>query len=241
MKYIGIIPARMESKRLPGKPLVKIGNKTIIQRVYEQSIKCSQLNKVVVATDNIEIKKHVERFGEVILTSSKPLNGTERVGEALSFIKKKYDYILNIQGDEPFIKPSQIKSLIDICDGKNSICTLVKKIDDKKKILAPSIIKVKINSSNQALNFSRSMINNGKKNEYFKHICIYAFKYNILSEIIRLPKSRLEKLESLEQLRWLENNYKIIVNFTEEETFGIDTKEDLERANKLVSSQKQEN
>ena len=235
MRYIAVIPSRMESKRLPGKPLKKIGNKSMIQRVYEQSIKCKRFEKVIIATDNHEIKNHVERFGEVILTSSNPSNGTERVSEALNKINISYDYVINIQGDEPFIKKKQIDALLNICDGKNQICSLVKKTPYKEELKKSSIIKVVMDKNKNALFFSRNIIPIYNENAiYYKHIGLYAFKKNTIEKITKLSKSELEKIESLEQLRWLENNYKIKLAITEEDTFGIDTEEDLIKANKIV-------
>ena len=235
MRYIAVIPSRMESKRLPGKPLKKIGNKSMIQRVYEQSIKCERFEKVIVATDNDEIKKHVESFGEVVLTSSNPINGTERVSEALNKINISYDYVVNIQGDEPFIKKNQIDTLLNICNGENQICSLVKKTPYNQELRKNSIIKVVMDKNKYALYFSRNIIPTNNENAvYYKHIGLYAFKKNTIKKITELSKSELEKIESLEQLRWLENNYKIKLAITEEDTFGIDTEEDLIKANKIV-------
>ena len=235
MRYIAVIPSRMESKRLPGKPLKKIGKKSMIQRVYEQSIRCKRFEKVFVATDSKEIKNHVENFAEVIMTSSKPSNGTERVSEALNKINISYDYIINIQGDEPFIKNNQIDILIDICDGKNQICSLVKKTSYNEKLKKNSIIKVVMDKEKNALYFSRNIIPSYNESAiYYKHIGLYGFKKNIIEKITKLPKSELEKIESLEQLRWLENNYKIKLAITKEDSFGIDTEEDLINANKIV-------
>ncbi len=235
MRYIAVIPSRMESKRLPGKPLKKIGNKSMIQRVYEQSIKCERFEKVIVATDNDEIKKHVESFGEVVLTSSNPINGTERVSEALNKINISYDYVVNIQGDEPFIKKNQIDALLNICNGKNQICSLVKKTPYNQELKKNSIIKVVMDKNKNALYFSRNIIPTNNENAiYYKHIGLYAFKKNTIKKITELSKSELEKIESLEQLRWLENNYKIKLAITEEDTFGIDTEEDLIKANKII-------
>ena len=235
MRYIAIIPSRMESKRLPGKPLKKIGKKSMIQRVYEQSIRCKRFEKVFVATDSKEIKNHVENFAEVIMTSSKPSNGTERVSEALNKINISYDYIINIQGDEPFIKKNQIDILIGICDGKNQICSLVKKTSYNEKLKKNSIIKVVMDKEKNALYFSRNIIPSYNESAiYYKHIGLYGFKKNIIEKITKLPKSELEKIESLEQLRWLENNYKIKLAITKEDSFGIDTEEDLINANKIV-------
>ena len=225
----------MESKRLPGKPLKKIGKKSMIQRVYEQSIRCKRFEKVFVATDSQEIKNHVENFAEVIMTSSKPSNGTERVSEALNKINISYDYVINIQGDEPFIKNNQIDILIDICDGKNQICSLVKKTSYNEKLKKNSIIKVVMDKEKNALYFSRNIIPSYNESAiYYKHIGLYGFKKNIIEKITKLPKSELEKIESLEQLRWLENNYKIKLAITKEDSFGIDTEEDLINANKIV-------
>tara|TARA_B100000945_G_scaffold8024_1_gene6533 strand:+ start:1415 stop:2131 length:717 start_codon:yes stop_codon:yes gene_type:complete len=235
VRYIAVIPSRMESKRLPGKPLKKIGKKSMIQRVYEQSIRCKRFEKVFVATDSQEIKNHVENFSEVIMTSSKPSNGTERVSEALNKINISYDYVINIQGDEPFIKNNQIDNLIHICDGKNQICSLVKKTSYNEKLKKNSIIKVVMDKEKNALYFSRNIIPSYNESAiYYKHIGLYGFKKNIIEKITKLPKSELEKIESLEQLRWLENNYKIKLAITKEDSFGIDTEEDLINANKIV-------
>ena len=164
----------MESKRLPGKPLKKIGNKSMIQRVYEQSIKCERFEKVIVATDNDEIKKHVESFGEVVLTSSNPINGTERVSEALNKINISYDYVVNIQGDEPFIKKNQIDALLNICNGENQICSLVKKTPYNQELRKNSIIKVVMDKNKYALYFSRNIIPTNNENAvYYKHIGLY--------------------------------------------------------------------
>ena len=228
MRIIGIIPARMESSRLPGKPLIKIDGKTMIQRVYESVDKSMLFDKVIVATPDMEIYNHVDVFGDVILTSNNPLNGTERVFEAYQKLDKKFDFIVNIQGDEPFIKKEQLTDIISICDEPNKICTLVKKEKYSNNLERESIMKVVINSNNEAMYFSRSLIpyQSVKKN-YLKHICIYAYDPTTLKKIISLPPSSLEKYESLEQLRWLENGFKINVKITNYDSFSIDTKEDL--------------
>ena len=237
MKIVGIIPSRMESKRLPGKPLLKIGKKSMIQRVYESSIKCNKLNDVYVASDNEDIINHVKLFGNVIKTSSKPINGTERVYEAYLKLKKKYDFIINIQGDEPFIDPNQINDLIKICNKKNDICTLIKEQKYSDKLNKSSNIKVVINKDNEAMYFSRSLIPNENKNIlYNRHIGIYGYKPSILSKLIELNPSSLEIAESLEQLRWLENNFKIKVAKTNHDSFGIDTKNDWKVANEIVKT-----
>jgi 3-deoxy-manno-octulosonate cytidylyltransferase (CMP-KDO synthetase) len=228
MKIIGIIPARMESSRLPGKPLINIGNKSMIRRVYESAIKSDQINDLYVATPNKEIFDHVNEFGKVIKTSDNPLNGTERVHEAYQKLNKKYDYIINIQGDEPFIKKEQIEDIISICKSPNDICTLIKKEKYSNLIGRESIMKVVKNISDEAMYFSRSLIPHQKiKKDYNRHICIYAYTPAVLKKIISLKPSILELSESLEQLRWLENGYKIKLNTTKFDSFSIDTKEDL--------------
>lgn len=235
MKIIGIIPARMESSRLPGKPLIHIGGKTMIKRVYESVINSKLFSKIIVATPNKEIYDHVNEFGEVIMTSNKPLNGTERVFEAYEKINEEYDFIINIQGDEPFIKKDQLKDLISICKKPNQICTLIKEEKYSQNLERKSIMKVVKNNNNEAIYFSRLLIPYQKiKKKYFKHICIYAYDPITLNKIISLPPSSLELNESLEQLRWLENGFKIKVGITNCDSFSIDTKEDLILAKKLL-------
>ena len=218
----------MESSRLPGKPLIKIDGKTMIRRVYESVDKSMLFNKVLVATPNKEIYDHVNDFGNVIMTSNNPLNGTERVFEPYQKLDEVFDFIVNIQGDEPFIKKEQLTDILSICKEPNKICTLVKEEKYSNNLERESIMKVVINSDNEAMYFSRSLIpyQSIKKN-YLKHICIYAYDPRTLKKIISLPQSNLEKYESLEQLRWLENGYKIKIKITNYDSFSIDTKEDL--------------
>ena len=236
MKIIGIIPARMESSRLPGKPLIDIGNKSMIRRVYESVVDSKLFDKILVATPNKEIFDHVNDFGEVIMTSNNPINGTERVHEAYQKVNEDYDFIVNIQGDEPFIKKEQLSDIISICNKSNQICTLIKKEKYSEALERKSIMKVVINKNNEAMYFSRSLIphQNIKKNS-FKHICIYAYDPLTLKTLISLPPSSLEISESLEQLRWLENGFKIKVEITNSDSFSIDTKEDLILAENYIN------
>ena len=236
MKIIGIIPARMESKRLPGKPLIKIGGVSMIRRVYESVLKSNLFDKIIVTTPNQEIHDHVNEFGKAIMTSDEPVNGTERVFEAYKKLDEKFDFIVNIQGDEPFIKKEQLSDIISICKKPNEICTLVKKEEYSDNLERESIMKVVINSNNEALYFSRSLIpyQTVKKN-YLKHICIYAYDPKTLEKIISLPESSLEKYESLEQLRWLENGFNIKVKVTNFDSISIDTKEDLILAENYIN------
>ncbi len=234
MKILGIIPARYASTRFPAKPLADIGGKSMIQWVYTQAIESSKISKVVVATDDQRIFDHVTSFGaNVCMTSTDHVSGTDRCFEALTKQSDKYDYVINIQGDEPFIAPKQIDLLGSLLDGKTELATLAKKIDDPEMLSNPNVVKLVKDLHNDALYFSRSMIpypRNAGSHNYFKHIGTYAYRADILEKITQLPQSSLERAESLEQLRWLENGYKIKVAETELETIGVDTPDDLEKA-----------
>ncbi len=249
MKFIGIIPARYASSRFPGKPLADMAGKPMIQRVYEQVKNC--VDSVYVATDDVRIQQAVLHFGgNVVMTSQNHRSGTDRCFEAYQKIGQGYDIIINIQGDEPFIHPEQIES-IKACftDESVQIATLVKPFnesDDFETVLFnPNSPKVVVNKNNEAMYFSRSVvpyIRNKKYTEwlhshtFYKHIGMYAYRPDILAEITRLPQSPLEQAESLEQLRWLENGYRIKVGYTYQETIGIDTPEDLEKAIQLLDA-----
>lgn len=238
MKILGIIPARYASTRFPGKPLVDVAGKPMIRRVYEQSKQSEGLDEVVVATDDERIADEVIRFGgKVELTSEKHRNGTERCAEVLERYPD-YDYVVNIQGDEPFIKPQQINGLCDLLDGNVQLGSMVKKIEDPGLLDNPSIMKVILNKFHEAIYFSRTAIpyvRDYPKAEwlqhhtFYKHICIYAYRSDILFEITNLPPGDLEISESLEQLRWIENGYKIKIGITEFESHSVDTPQDLER------------
>lgn len=243
MKFIGIIPARYASTRFPGKPLADMDGKPMIQRVYEQ-VK-GVLDAVCVATDNVRIEEAVKAFGgEVVMTSDQHRSGTDRCYEAYCKVGQGYDVVVNIQGDEPFIQPKQIEILKGcFTDDSIQIATLVKPFrpddDFETTLFNANSPKVVLNKNSEALYFSRSIIPymRGKhykewlpNHTYYKHIGLYAYRATTLQEITRLPQSSLELAESLEQLRWLENGYKIKVGITEQETIGIDTPEDMERA-----------
>jgi 3-deoxy-manno-octulosonate cytidylyltransferase (CMP-KDO synthetase) len=240
MNIIGIIPARFASTRFPAKPLADIAGKSMIQRVYMQALGSGRFMKVLVATDDQRIFDHVTDFGgEVCMTSPDHVSGTDRCYEALSLQKSTYDYVINIQGDEPFISPVQIGQLASVLEDKTELATLMKKITDEEQLFNTNIVKVVSDSSGHALYFSRSPIPHVRnaeakhwlsKTAFYKHIGMYAYRTDVLKEITRLKPSVLEKAESLEQLRWLENGYKIKVAETEIETIGVDTPEDLEVA-----------
>ena len=242
MNFIGIIPARYASSRFPGKPLIDINGKSMIQRVYEQ-VKLV-INDVYVATDDNRIAEEIKRFeGKFIMTSENHQSGTDRIAEAINLIQKnsnkKYDVVINIQGDEPFIQPEQINEIITCFDNvKTDIATLVKKIDKQEDVFDINKPKVIFDKEMNAIYFSRSPIpflrNTEKeqwylKHDFYKHIGMYAYKTEILKELTELKQTPLELAESLEQLRWIENGYKIRVAETNFDSVGIDTPEDLER------------
>jgi len=244
MQIIGIIPARYASTRFPAKPLADISGKSMIQRVYEQAKKSSSLAKVVVATDHQDIYNHVKGFGgEVSMTREDHPSGTDRCFETVSQQKEKYDYVINIQGDEPFIKPEQIDLIASKLDGKTEIATLVKAITDAEQLFNANVVKAVVSKEMKALYFSRATIPHLRnvpqekwfeKQKFFKHIGMYAYRSDILKELIQLEVSSLEKAESLEQLRWVENGFSITVAETMLETLGIDTPEDLLKAIELT-------
>jgi len=237
MPVLGLIPARYASTRFPGKPLVDIAGKSMIQRVFEQAKKCAQLDEVVVATDDERILNHVLEFGgNAVMTSTEHQSGTDRCAEvALQYTD--FEVIINIQGDEPFIDPEQISKVISCFDSPDTqLATLVKKIGSEQELFNPNSPKVIINKNSEAIYFSRLPLPyiRGQEQEnwlqyftFFKHIGIYGYRADILHQITKLPVSSLEKAESLEQLRWIENGYKIKVAETDLETYAIDTPEDL--------------
>ena len=245
MKVIGIIPARYASTRLPGKPLLDIGGKCMIQRVYEQVMMVG-LDTVVVATDDGRIFDHVRSFGgEVIMTSELHVNGTERCAEVIEKSDDEYDITINIQGDEPFIHPEQISQLRDLMAGEAcKIGTLVKVIETEGELNNPDTTpKVEINERGEALCFSRSVIPSIQgvdKSEwlnhhtFYKHIGIYGFKTKTLLELVKLKPTKNEIAESLEQLRWLDNGYTIHAAITKLESPSVDTEDDLNLVRNLA-------
>ncbi len=235
MNILGIIPARYASTRFPGKPLVDIKGKTMIQRVYEQSMQAN-LNKVVVATDDERIADEVNRFGgEFVMTASTHQSGTDRCAEVIHHLSG-YDVVINIQGDEPFIDPKQINLICDCFKDENvQLATLIKEIHSEEELFNPNIPKVVIGDQEQALYFSRHPIpylrNKAHLHQFYKHIGIYGYKTSTLLEITKLHPSALELAESLEQLRWIENGYQIQTKLTDIETIAIDTPNDLLKIN----------
>ena len=248
MKFIAIIPARYASTRFPGKPLAVLGGKTVIERVYEQV--SGVLDAAVVATDDERIYEAVKAFGgRVEMTSTAHRSGTDRCWEAYCKQGEEYDVVINVQGDEPFIQPAQLEALKSCFDHPaTDIATLVKPFCEADSLAAlenPNSPKVVIDGEDRALYFSRSVIpylRNVPREEwlshhtFYKHIGIYAFRTEILRQVTALPQSTLELSESLEQLRWLENGYRIRVGISQMETIGIDTPEDLAKAEAYLAS-----
>ena len=243
MKFIGIIPARYASTRFPGKPLAMLGGRSVIQRVYEQV--AAVLEEAYVATDDERIFKAVEEFGgRVVMTRQDHKSGTDRIEEAAEKIGTQADVIINIQGDEPFIQKSQIETLKKLFENPDTqIGTLGKRFDNIEAASNPNSPKIVTDKNGFALYFSRSIIPyiRGKEQTewlqhfpFLKHLGLYAYRRDVLRQITQLPQSPLELAESLEQLRWLENGYRIRVGLTDVETVGIDTPEDLRRAEEFI-------
>lgn len=239
MRIFGLIPARYPSTRFPGKPLIDIGGKSMIRRVYEQAKKAPSLTDVIVATDDERILSHVLDFGgQAVMTSDQHQSGTDRCAEVAGKLPDM-DVIINIQGDDPFIDPKQIELLCACFEDPDTVlATLIKKITGGEELFNPNIPKVIFNNRKEAIYFSRTPIPYLRDKEqalwpenhqYYKHLGIYGYKTETLHKISKLPVSSLEKAEALEQLRWIENGYAIRVAVTDLESFAIDTPDDLQR------------
>ena len=247
-KFIGIIPARYASTRFPAKPLALLGGKPVIQHVWEQVKKV--LDTVIVATDDERILSAVEAFGgKAVMTSTSHRSGTDRCYEAYMNNGGDEDVVINIQGDEPFIDPSQLEAIMKCFDGADTdIATLIRPFDPELTYSAldnPNVVKVVVDANFRARYFSRSVIPymRGEEREkwptmiqYYTHIGLYAYRVNVLKQITQLPQSKMELAESLEQLRWLENGYNIQTAISRVTTIGIDTPADLERAEQYLKT-----
>lgn len=240
MKVVGIIPSRYASTRFPGKPLAMIKGKTMIQRVCEQAWK-SKLDAVVVATDDMRIADEVLSFGgQYVLTDPRHRSGTDRCCEALDMLETQFDAVVNIQGDEPFIDPKEINLLVDLISRDDTqLASLVKKLDDEEDLFGSTKVKVVLDKDSNALYFSRSPIpfmrNVDKakwlqKGTFYQHIGVYAYKADTLRQIARMQPTALEMVESLEQLRWLENGLSIRMAIVKTDNIAIDTTADLAKA-----------
>jgi 3-deoxy-manno-octulosonate cytidylyltransferase (CMP-KDO synthetase) len=237
---VAIIPARYASSRFPGKPLADIRGKSMIQRVYEQAAQARLVQEVVVATDDSRIAEHVKGFGgKVVMTASHHPSGTDRCYEALQLLPTAYQYVINIQGDEPFIDPRQIDELAAaLSDGTVELATQMIPVDSHELLFDKGEVKIVLNHRNEALYFSRMPIPFIKgvdekewhlHHRYYRHVGMYAYRRDVLKKITQLPVSPLEKAESLEQLRWLENGYSIKCVTTTFDSHCIDTPEDIEK------------
>ena len=245
---VGIIPARYASTRFPGKPLIDIQGKTMIHRVYEQALKSKHLDKVIVATDDERIFNHVKDFGgEAVITAEHHPSGTDRCWDALQQLKGNFQYVINIQGDEPFIQPEQIDELAAILkDGTVELATQMILVDNHEILFDKGEVKIVLNTNKEALYFSRMVIPFIKgvdekdwhlHHDYYRHVGMYAYRKDILEKITKVPVSSLEKSESLEQLRWLENGFNIKCVTTKYESHCIDTPEDVDKVLVLLNKQ----
>jgi len=245
MSILAIIPARYASTRFPGKPLAEILGKSMIQRVYEQTQKAQNIQDVVVATDDERIYEHVRGFGgNVVMTGENHPSGTDRCFEALRQMGKEYAYVINVQGDEPFIDPSQIELLAEVCNGQTELATLMIPVDSHDVLFDMGEVKITLNDRMEALYFSRMVIpyikgvdqkDWHKHHTYFRHVGMYAYRSDVLEAVTKLAPSSLEKAESLEQLRWLENGYKIKCAITQFDSHCIDNPEDIEKVIRLMN------
>ena len=246
MKFIGIIPARYASTRFPGKPLALLGGKTVIQHVYEKV--ATMLEAAYVATDDERIYDVVKAFGgQVVMTRTDHKSGTDRIEEAIEKIGGEWDVVVNVQGDEPFVAKSQLDTICHCFDDPTTqIATLGKPFESMEAVQNPNSPKIVVDNMGFAMYFSRSVIPyvRGKEKSswlthypFLKHLGIYAYRKDVLRQVTQLPQSSLEIAESLEQLRWLQNGFKIKVGTTDVETVGIDTPQDLERAEEFLKTQ----
>lgn len=246
MKFIGIIPARYASTRFPGKPLALLGGKPVIQHVYEKV--AAVLEAAYVATDDERIYDVVKAFGgQVVMTRTDHKSGTDRIEEAIEKIGGEWDVVVNVQGDEPFVAKSQLDTICHCFDDPTTqIATLGKPFESMEAVQNPNSPKIVVDNMGFAMYFSRSVIPyvRGKEKSswlthypFLKHLGIYAYRKDVLHQVTQLPQSSLEIAESLEQLRWLQNGFKIKVGTTDVETVGIDTPQDLERAEEFLKTQ----
>ena len=240
MKCIAIIPARFASTRFPGKPLVEINGKPMVQHVYERAMSSELFKRVIVATDDERIQTTVLGFGgEAVITKSSHQSGTDRCGEVIYGVNEPFDVVVNIQGDEPFIQHEQLEELVNLFKSTPAqIGTLKKELSNSEDVFNPNIVKVVSRIDKRALYFSRNPIPFVRdfeqkdwlsKQKFYKHLGLYGYRTDVLKELVKLAPSELEKSESLEQLRWLENGYSIFISETKHESIGIDTPDDLKK------------
>lgn len=243
MKVIGVIPARYGSTRFPGKALALLQGKPLVQWVWEKACRAKTLSRVIIATDDVRIKKSAEQFGaEVVMTKKNHPSGTDRIAEVVKNLT--CDLVVNIQGDEPFLQPALIDQAVKALAERSEfhMSTLCQVLKEKQEIDSPHLVKVVFGKKNQALYFSRCPIpfdrDQEKEVSYYQHIGLYVYRKKVLLELVKLPISSLEKSEKLEQLRALENGYHILVKKVSYPGIGIDTPQDLEKAKRLLTSLK---
>ena len=245
MSILGIIPARFASTRFPGKPLAMIKGKSMLQRVYEQSKQSKTLTEVIIATEDQRIVDHAKEFGaKALLTSVHHPSGTDRCYEAYQIYNKVFDYVLNIQGDEPFLDPSQIDNITSVCDGEVQIATQMTLCTSHDILIDRGEVKIVLNNDNEAMYFSREPIPHLKNVnvkdwykhfKYYRHVGTYVYRTDVLEQISKLTVSSLETAESLEQLRWLQNGFKIKCVETNYDSHAVDTPEDIEKVIRLMN------
>jgi 3-deoxy-manno-octulosonate cytidylyltransferase (CMP-KDO synthetase) len=246
VRTLGIIPARYASTRLPGKPLVDIGGRSMVQHVVERALRCPALQRVVVATDDQRVFDHVSGLGgEVVMTSADHPSGTDRCQEALELLgASHFDAVVNIQGDEPFIEPAQIEELcMALHAAEGGIATLAQVVNDDSDLDTPGEVLITVDTRMDALYFSRAAIPflrdtapgpRHARFRFLKHVGLYAFRAEVLAQVVALPPSPLELAEGLEQLRWLEHGHRVRVGITGHPSFCVDTPADLEEARRRV-------
>jgi 3-deoxy-manno-octulosonate cytidylyltransferase (CMP-KDO synthetase) len=241
---LGIIPARYASSRFPAKMLAPVAGKSLVRRVYERAAQATGLAQLVVATDHPAIAEEVQRFGgQVVLTRPQHPSGTDRCHEAWQALGGQHQYIINIQGDEPFIRPSQIELLASVLDGRTELATLMLRVDEPAHLTDPGEVKITFNTRREALYFSRQAIPYLRDvppdqwlahRTFYRHVGMYAYRADVLGQITQLPVSGLEEAEKLEQLRWLEHGFKIQLVETTEDSFCVETPADLAKAEALA-------
>lgn len=247
-RILGVIPARYASTRFPGKVLADIGGKTMLRRVYEQASRCDSLAKLVVATDHPAVAEEVQRFGgEVVFTREDHPSGTDRCFEALQKVQGNFSHLINIQGDEPFIKPSQIDLVAQALQlPETDIATLIIRVDKIEQLTDPGEAKVVLKANGEAIYFSRQAIphlrgipfeNWLQHHVFYRHVGLYGYRSEVLAAITQLAPSPLEECEKLEQLRWLEHGYRIRTALTTEDSFCVETTEDLAKAIAMATQQ----
>jgi 3-deoxy-manno-octulosonate cytidylyltransferase (CMP-KDO synthetase) len=247
-KILGVIPARFQSSRFPGKPLARILGKTLLQRTYESALQCTMLDKLVVATDDKRIYDHVHQFhGEAVMTSADCLTGSDRIAEAVRLHPRFDDYecIIGIQGDEPCIEPEVIAGVIEALNEKDSplMSSAVMPLESAEEALNPSVVKCVFDSNRNALYFSRALIPAGKTADfksdvsYYKHIGIYGYRRDFLLKYATMEATALQMAEDLEQLKVLENGIAIRLAIVKSSSIGVDTPEDIKKVETLLCKQ----